>query len=518
MPRPERPSYSTREVANLLRALDFGSSIAEQDRLLESARVETSAFADLLNDRVDLVPGTKGSGKSALYRIFVEFLSDPLFADRRVIVAHGSKAYGDPTFHAYQEEFEKLSEDDFVTFWCVYLISLVRDQFLLCNNYDGLFVHERGAVGSIVAKCRAAKIPPLDQGRSLSDVIAWALVAVSKLRPVAKYRIPDETWLFTVDSVESEPPDDDLSTKQSTSIGMIPSKVAEIKYELELLLDRIGHSLWLMVDRLDELFARRSAVETRALRGLLRTLRIFESPRIRVKVFLRDDILSQVSTGDEGFTALTHITARQADTLRWSEEQIMSMVVRRFAASPAVAKFLGIDKDRINASREYREACFYRIFPPKVHSGENQSSTLRWIYNHVADGNRVVTPRDVIDLLERARQRQVDDLSGDLDGSVDCLIGSNAIRYGLEQLSLRKRDTYLKAEFPHFWSYIERFIGGKTEFDDVVLEMMFGKDWKKIVDNLVGIGVLEERRKYYGVVYRFPFVYRYGLELTQGQA
>ena len=61
--------------------------------------------------------------------------------------------------------------------------------------------------------------------------------------------------------------------------------------------------LWLMVDRLDELFARRSDTETRALRGLLRTLTLFRSDRIRVKVFLRDDILEQIVAG-QGFTAL----------------------------------------------------------------------------------------------------------------------------------------------------------------------------------------------------------------------
>jgi hypothetical protein len=36
--------------------LDLGVSIAEIDTLLEIARVETSAFADLLNDKVDHVP------------------------------------------------------------------------------------------------------------------------------------------------------------------------------------------------------------------------------------------------------------------------------------------------------------------------------------------------------------------------------------------------------------------------------------------------------------------------------
>ena len=59
---------SNEDAADLLAGLDLGSTIAESDTLLETARVETSVFEDLLADRVDLIPGTKGSGKTALYR------------------------------------------------------------------------------------------------------------------------------------------------------------------------------------------------------------------------------------------------------------------------------------------------------------------------------------------------------------------------------------------------------------------------------------------------------------------
>ena len=68
--------HQNRTLRALLENLNLGSSVAESDNSLEVARVETSAFSDLVNDRVDLVPGTKGSGKSALFRIFVDFLPD----------------------------------------------------------------------------------------------------------------------------------------------------------------------------------------------------------------------------------------------------------------------------------------------------------------------------------------------------------------------------------------------------------------------------------------------------------
>ena len=105
-------------IARLLTHLDLGSSVAEEDTLLESARVETSAFSDLWLDKVDLIPGTKGSGKSALYRIFVDYLADSLLEHRKVVIAHGVQRQGDPVFHAYKTVFEQLDEEEFVAFGC----------------------------------------------------------------------------------------------------------------------------------------------------------------------------------------------------------------------------------------------------------------------------------------------------------------------------------------------------------------------------------------------------------------
>jgi hypothetical protein len=117
--------HDRNELAQILSQLDLGSSVAEQDTLLQAARVETSVFTDLLNDRVDLIPGTKGSGKSVLYRIFVDFLPDYLLGERKVVIAHGVRAEGDDVFHAFKDQFEKLKEQDFINFWCIYLVSLL---------------------------------------------------------------------------------------------------------------------------------------------------------------------------------------------------------------------------------------------------------------------------------------------------------------------------------------------------------------------------------------------------------
>ncbi len=157
----------------------------------------------------------------------------------------------------------------------------------------------------------------------------------------------------------------------------LPRYVGQVKDDLEAILNKVDVNIWFMVDRLDEIFPRRSDMETKALRGLLRSLRIFESPRIRLKLFLRDDIFEQITNSVQGFPALTHVTARMADKLSWSVDQILTVVVTRLFACDALRNYLQIDRERLAANRAYQEEAFYLVFPPTVHSGPNQSRTLR---------------------------------------------------------------------------------------------------------------------------------------------
>jgi len=129
-------AHSNKNLQILLQNLNLGSSVAEFDDILSSTRVDTSAFTDIYFDKVDLVPGTKGSGKTALFRIFVDFLPDTLLQSRKVVIAHGVQRQGDSVFHAYKDRFEKLSEDDFVNFWCIYLTSLAHEQFVKGKRYQ----------------------------------------------------------------------------------------------------------------------------------------------------------------------------------------------------------------------------------------------------------------------------------------------------------------------------------------------------------------------------------------------
>jgi hypothetical protein len=510
-------SHQNRILSALLQRLDLGSSVAESDTLLETARIETSAFSDLLNDRVDLVPGTKGSGKSALFRIFVDFLPETLLRQRKVVVAHGIQSPGDPVFHAFTDRFEKLSEEEFVSFWCIYLVSLAHEQFIKGQRYREFLGRASTEIERFRRACVNARIPDIQAKKSLKEILEWSLHVLASWRPKLTFKPPDASGDWELDLFGSKSETLPEKTEENADHSL-PQYVNDIKESLEAVLKASQLSLWLMVDRLDEIFPRRSDVERTALRGILRAMRYFSSPHIRVKVFLRDDMLEQVVRTDAGFTALTHVTVRQADTLRWTEDQILAMVVKRFFANDDLVAHLEISRDQLDASPSYRTKCFDKIFPPTVFKLPKQSPTIRWIFNRCVDGRGVVTPRDVLDLLIHAKQRQEDIYAADPEGISDWILGAAAIKYGFEELSKRKRLTYLQAEFPHLWKDIEKFSGGKTDYSATALQDLLGSSWKAMVDNLTDIGFLSKRNRKGEVVYSIPFLYRHGMNLTQGMA
>ena len=186
-------AHDNSKLAELLADLDLGNPVAETDRLLEVARVETSTFRDLLGDRVDLVPGTKGSGKSALFTIFVKFLPDSLLRARRVVVAHGVDDPGDPVFDAFRDEFERLDERDFVAFWCIYLVSLAQEQFIKGPRYANVLREVGREVAAFRAACAAARIPEIPAKRSLRAILEWTFNVLKTWRPSSNPTVSGRT-------------------------------------------------------------------------------------------------------------------------------------------------------------------------------------------------------------------------------------------------------------------------------------------------------------------------------------
>jgi hypothetical protein len=489
---------------SLLQTLQVGAPIAEDDNLLYESRVETSVFSDLIGDKFDIIRGTKGSGKSALYQLVANFLADDLLSDRRTAIIKAVETKGDPVFQQFQPDFDKFSETDFENFWRIYFISLITSQFIGEERYSHLLVGATKELRAFKKLAREQNFPIKDTGFSIVSLVGWAVSIISRIHKVEASVTPEAPKF----AVEFAPANE--RQEQGT-----PMFVAALHERLVALLERSGVRLWIMLDRLDEAFPRRSAVERKALRALLRTTQAFKSQIIRLKVFLRDDIFDSVTDDDSGFVALSHVMSRCSPTLEWTRDQILMLVTNRIFSSETLRAHFNVDRKRLRRDEIYRTNAFYKIFPSRLRPGSRQSSTLDWIYKHCEDGNGVVTPRDVIDLITGAKHKQWDMLQTHRGGTIDGLLSPQAILQGHVDMSKKKRETYLKAEFKHFWPVIKRFENQKAEHDDQSLRALLGKDYCQVQD-LRSIGFLKENPV--AETYSVPFLYRSGLDMRQGKS
>jgi hypothetical protein len=175
---------NSRTCLSLLQNLEVGSPIAEDDDLLFESRVETSIFEDLVADKIDIIRGTKGSGKSALYRLIGSYLADNFLNDRRTVVIRGVDTKGDPIFQKFEDDFAKFTETDFENFWRVYFISLVTSQFIGNQRYAHLTRQAKGELRSFKRLAKEQHFPINSTKFSLLTLVAWVITKIPKVKRV----------------------------------------------------------------------------------------------------------------------------------------------------------------------------------------------------------------------------------------------------------------------------------------------------------------------------------------------
>jgi hypothetical protein len=267
----------------------------------------------------------------------------------------------------------------------------------------------------------------------------------------------------------------------------------------------------LVLDRLDEAFTGYPQTETPALRALFRTyLDLGEFDRIKLKMFVRKDLFRKVTQG--GFVNLTHINAKKIEIV-WDDQDLLNLLIRRVKSNQ---DFVGTAQLQDNSNEEV----FYLLFPDQVEEGSRRPKTLDWMLSRIRDGNNVKPPRNLIELVTKAREEQLraEDREEPRDfepGQV--LINSEAIKNALGRLSKDRVEDTLMAESGEYQEYIERFRDGKAEHNLSSLAATLGLTGGEAIAALrvlLDMGFLERT----GDTYKVPMLYRDGLNITQGKA
>ena len=227
----------------------------------------------------------------------------------------------------------------------------------------------------------------------------WKTVLARHLAPDGHTLLEHRDWEQLVDYVSND-----------------PESVDRLFYERDLEFDRRGDYFLVLFDALD-----RCADDWRKMhqfiRGLLQiALEMRSYKKIRLKVFLRSDQVSETEVADFPDASKLFASSVQLDWPRWELYGLMwhCLVNRpggddvrtavneiqspsRDAAGQSVFSFAPITGDEAR----YRER-FHTISGPWMGRGPKRGFPYTWIPNHLADTHGLVSPRSFLSALRNA--------------------------------------------------------------------------------------------------------------------
>ena len=518
----EKSAYSS-----IIQRLKIGNSVAEHDSLLEEARVETPIFSGVLNDQYDVVVGRKGAGKTAMFKL-INRLSSYMHIERNIIVLSGVNSSGESIFNEYKDQFSHFTERDFETFWKFYFIHLVYNEFIKDDRYQSHLIGCEDEIKKFLIEFDKAGIPTFNTKQEKREILKWLVSIFSTRIKKAKIDVTIHTGtpgLFTFSpEVEFESDSKDLSFIDREAVY-----IEDITKALKVILAKSELKIWIILDRLDEVFDRYSSIEFNGLRGLFIAYKSFvsdekDSDLLRIKLFLRDDIVDFLTNNNiykkyfkqkniPPLPAATHIFAKQSPVLNWSEDEIEQLILNRLLLNKELKNYVGLNEEndkvkemlRVKANRQLY---WDKIFPVTI----SNSKSIKWIFTRLKDANGVVTPRSVIDMLEAATIYQRKKMSIDFE---DCeyIFPVDSIKEGLAIASKNKLEKDIYNEFPKEQDNIKKLSKeGKIKLSKTDLERIYGKNWEDIIASLIRIGIVRFVKD--SNSYRVEFIFRPALGLA----
>ena len=472
-------------MKGLLRQLDIGNSVAEYDDHLEKYFLQTQLFNDFIAGKYNIVRGDKGTGKTAIFSViqkqqaFIPELSD-------VIQVPVFNQAGTPVFQKFAD-IKKLAEAKLGEIWKAYIFAvvgnkLVDDETLPSNR-------EKDALRKGLEKL------------GLREKNATFVTLLGRSLSVLNIQLKVRFWPINLDV----------------------KKVGKVKADAETQIGEPGlrlikdycqscrKSVWVMFDRLDEAFVGQPKIELPALRALFRTYLDLQSlsPQVQLKLFVRKDLYQHITEG--GFVNLTHVQARSTG-IGWSDDDLYALLCQRLRQSEGLMAAIGIDK------RSSNETLFGKIFPAQVDAGDRKPTTWNWMLSRIQDGNGLRSPRNLVDLVNKARDQQIrkEERQVKRVERSGPLIEAEALKAALTELSeMRVNDTLL-AESGDAAPYIKLFRRNKAEHNRASIGVLLKKQGEAlddIINRLKDVGFVQE----VGGSLKIPMLYRSGLGIIQGK-
>ena len=481
--------------------VNFGDRVAENEAgNLASYFVRTDNWEKVRSNTADIVFGSKGAGKSALYTLLVAD-SPKLELERRVLIS-AEKPKGQPVFSEISNE-PPTTEQEFVTLWKIYLCQLIVQALYTKGLCDG-------DAGQVRQKLIDANL--MEEENTLKRLVNSAMSFARRLTHIESIEGKGSLEGELGGKITFKTPDIEKRKLGYTSIDDLLEKLNGHLKSAQL-------DFWILFDRLDVAFDQDHDLERNALRALFKTYRDIEDQNhIVLKIFLRDDIWKRVT--DDGFRESSHIT--RSTTIKWTQQSLLNLIIMRVLQNPDVVALYNVDLMKLRESYAEQLALYYKIFPEQVDIGEKQSDTFDWILNRVRDGQGNVAPRELIHFHNEIviQEKEADNVgSRKVEGTN--IFSRASIKAATAEVSRVKIEQNLFAEYPALKGSIQSLEGSKAEHNLQTLSEVWKLEddaTKKLAQELVGIGFFEQLSAKEEGVFKVPFIYRPYLRITQGKA
>ena len=497
----------TMNKLEIIKNITFGESIAElETQQLKDYFLQTEFWEQIRNGTNDIIYGSKGAGKSAIYTSITNDI-DSLF-DEGILISIAENPTGNTAFSTLKND-PPTTETEFVRLWKLYFLVITAQVF---EEYEMIDKNAK-KVRQILIDCNL--IPAQNKLASFLKVCFDFMRSFGNGKEVSTTAEFDPiSGIYTGQKFSlsfGEPSKNDFEK------GLFPIEHIYDLMQKSLIENKI--KLWIIIDRLDVAFLESEELETNALKALFKAyLDLAQFNEIKIKVFLRDDIWQRIN--NEGFREASHITKFQ--NLQWTKESLLNLLIRRVVNNAFLINLLNINKQEVLSDIKKQEELFYRIFPNQIDLGSRKPATLDWIITRTMDGKGINAPRELIQLFSHAKtieSRRLENGINELEG--DQIISRQSFKDAIYEVSKQRLEQTIYAEYPTLKSFIELLRGDKADQSIETLMSKWSVDKQSALNfskKLVSIGLFEQRGEILNPRYKIPFLYRPFLEITQGTA
>lgn len=443
----------------------------------------TNDFDKFLDHATCLIRGRKGTGKTALYWLFLKYKSDAQKLARGrldntvFLSAHGRYQESRPTRGQFQFIHENLQQKGgtWEAFWRAYLL-LRCHQENLCN------------------------FPKNRKGEKFSE-----------LKNIIN-NLPKGQWQSEYNQALLE-----LSTNSILS-EIVNDAINIIIHED---IKKKSQKIWFLYDDLDEDFPEAGEVRQSALSGLFQLVQSCDANRlteIRFKIFLREDIWNRLI-----FDNKSHFTGRDI-MLQWTRVDFLRLALRQSIQSPdfknLVDRFSPIAVESIDQSSEDEiDKALELLWGSRRRTGNKAKYVSRWVYEKLTDSSGTTFPRSLSILLTGAKEQELSyQGKPSIQTPIDRLLRSKSLEIGLKKAS-EKRCDEIKEEYRHLTKFFDSLkqksaLLPKDELHSIWQESAQDiADFEEFTSFLTEIGIIEWRER--DKRYKFADIYVYGFDMIR---